>query len=80
MGMLTVISTIASLGGLLLYKYALYDSSWQHNYIGTTIVGVISSAMQLLLVFRVTSDIDSGLSLLCRCPQLCVSPSLLFSC
>eukprot|EP00656_Telonema_subtile_P013321 TRINITY_DN16764_c0_g1_i1.p1 TRINITY_DN16764_c0_g1~~TRINITY_DN16764_c0_g1_i1.p1 ORF type:complete len:379 (+),score=50.27 TRINITY_DN16764_c0_g1_i1:207-1343(+) len=60
LGMITVISSLAQLLGLMTYKWFFMETSWRLNYIITTMVGLAFSLLSLVLVLRGTKYIGIG--------------------
>ena len=57
LGVITIASCVFSWLALYIYKAFFFDVNWQYIYYFTTLINVILSVLQLLLVFGETGDI-----------------------
>jgi len=57
MGMLNLVGAIMTFAGLIVFKKLLFNTSWRYIYVITTLLGLLFSVLQLLLVYRVNLKI-----------------------
>merc|ERR1712166_661241 len=60
MGMMRVMAALATLAGLLTYKYFWAETSWRWNYVFTSLIGMVFSCLSLVLVTRQTHYLGMG--------------------
>ena len=56
-GMLTVVGTILTWLGMIIYKAFFFETSWRWIYIYTTIIVAFFSALQIVLILRLNLKI-----------------------
>lgn len=53
MGILSLVGNIMTFGGFTIYNKFLFKASWRYIYVVTTVLGLVFSCLQLVLVYRV---------------------------
>jgi hypothetical protein len=57
LGVITIASAVFAWIALYVYKAYFFDMNWQHLYYWTTLLNVVLSALQLLLVYGETGGL-----------------------